>query len=556
METASAASAKNKQINKIKRPFAMAIAGDSGYEESAKRLKYDRQLRLWDDHGQFALEAAHVCLINATATGTEILKSLVLPGIGAFTILDGGKVTGEDAGNNFFLFKDSIGKSRGKIATENLLELNPDVRGEYVEESLEYILQSDPSFFQRFTVVIATFLEERSLVQLADKLWNLKIPLVVCFAYGMIGYLRLQYPDRTIIEARPENEFHDLRLDRPFPLLKNYIDSLNLKLLTDQEHAHVPYVVILSKYLDEWKKNNNGEMPKNSKEKNLFKAEIMKGMRKKDEEENFIEAVRAVNTALAKTTISGEIKEILNNPLCENLTSESSSFWILVKALKEFVNSDGEGCLPVRGVIPDMTSDTQNYVKLQNIYKEKAEEDAHAIFLRIQEILSKLGKSPNSITEQDVRVFCKNAHCLRVLCGSSLKDEYDPNRSKVKELIANLEHEDTDILFYVLLRAVDRFCSEYRRCPGRNNDDVESDILKLKSCVSVLMQDWGCPPITKDDYIHEICRFGGAELHSVAAFMGGCTAQEIIKLITGQYVPMNNTLIYYALNQTTSVFCL
>lgn len=52
--------------------------------------------RLWGDHGQATLEAAHVCLINATGLGTEILKSLVLPGIGAFTIVDGKKITIED----------------------------------------------------------------------------------------------------------------------------------------------------------------------------------------------------------------------------------------------------------------------------------------------------------------------------------------------------------------------------------------------------------------------------------------------------------------------------
>ncbi|GCC42300.1 hypothetical protein chiPu_0026397, partial [Chiloscyllium punctatum] len=55
--------------------------------------------RLWGDHGQEALEAAHVCLINASATGTEILKNLVLPGIGSFTIVDGSTVAGEDVGN-------------------------------------------------------------------------------------------------------------------------------------------------------------------------------------------------------------------------------------------------------------------------------------------------------------------------------------------------------------------------------------------------------------------------------------------------------------------------
>uniref|UniRef100_A0A8C3JFF4 THIF-type NAD/FAD binding fold domain-containing protein n=1 Tax=Calidris pygmaea TaxID=425635 RepID=A0A8C3JFF4_9CHAR len=68
---------------------------------SLKEQRYDRQLRLWGDHGQEALESAHVCVINATATGTEILKNLVLPGIGSFTIVDGNLVTGEDVGNKF-----------------------------------------------------------------------------------------------------------------------------------------------------------------------------------------------------------------------------------------------------------------------------------------------------------------------------------------------------------------------------------------------------------------------------------------------------------------------
>lgn len=43
-------------------------------------LLFISQYRLWGDHGQEALESAHVCVINATATGTEILKNLVLPG--------------------------------------------------------------------------------------------------------------------------------------------------------------------------------------------------------------------------------------------------------------------------------------------------------------------------------------------------------------------------------------------------------------------------------------------------------------------------------------------
>ncbi len=75
-------------------------------------LRYDRQLRLWGDHGQHRLERARVCLVGgANAVGCETLKSLVLPGVGAFAIVDNKSVTKEDVGNNFFLDMGESGVS-------------------------------------------------------------------------------------------------------------------------------------------------------------------------------------------------------------------------------------------------------------------------------------------------------------------------------------------------------------------------------------------------------------------------------------------------------------
>ena len=42
--------------------------------------KYDRQLRLWGSSGQKSLMEANILLVNASASGTETLKNLVLPG--------------------------------------------------------------------------------------------------------------------------------------------------------------------------------------------------------------------------------------------------------------------------------------------------------------------------------------------------------------------------------------------------------------------------------------------------------------------------------------------
>ena len=131
--------------------------------QSEKAKRYDRQLRLWGDHGQSALEGANVCLLNAGALGTEILKSLVLPGLGNFTILDPHDVKGEDAGNNFFLSADSIGQNRGEVAARLLLEMNHDVRGESRQETVDQVLASEPDFFSRFQLVVACDLSEQAV---------------------------------------------------------------------------------------------------------------------------------------------------------------------------------------------------------------------------------------------------------------------------------------------------------------------------------------------------------------------------------------------------------
>lgn len=120
----------------------------------------------------------------------------------------------------------------------------------------------------------------------------------------------------------------------------------------------------------------------------------------------------------------------------------------------------------------------------------------------------------------------------------------------------DIEVCDSDVVWYVLLRAVDLFHSEFRCYPGYFAEQVETDIMRLKVCVNKLLSDWsggsGCPGLNiKDDHIHEMCRYGAAQVHSVASYIGGCAAHEVIKVLTGQYVPVDNTFIYNAASATT-----
>ncbi|XP_076295224.1 nedd8-activating enzyme E1 regulatory subunit APP-BP1 isoform X2 [Lasioglossum baleicum] len=533
----------------------MASPAPKSPEQSEKNRKYDRQLRLWGDHGQAALESAHVCLINATGLGTEILKSLVLPGIGAFTIVDGRKIINEDIGANFFLEADSIGKSRAQVAMQMLLELNSDVRGDYIDEEPEQILYNSPDFFNNFTVVVATSLTEKSLILLSQRLWKLNIPLIVCRSIGFIGYLRIQVKDHTIIETHPDNETPDLRLDKPFETLKNHLDSVNLDEMSFKDHSHVPYLVILYKFLEKWIKEK-GEIPKTYKEKQQLKEMIKGGMRRdendtKNSEENFEEAIKAVNTCIGHTKIPDNVASVLNDEQCVNLTTKNSSFWIIAKAIKDFCENEGGGLLPLKGTLPDMTADTEKYIMLQQIYHKQAAADAEVVWRRTAQLLRQLGKPSDSISERDVKLFCRHISDIHVERGTCIADEYD---SKGFDAMQSLEDPESMMIYYVVLRGIEKFQTEYNSYPGEFDDQVEPDIVKLKACISKLLIEWGCGPLAKDDYVHEFCRFGGSELHSVSAFLGGLAAQEVIKFVTNQYKPVQNTFIYDAVTSNSGTF--
>uniref|UniRef100_A0A7N6AND7 NEDD8-activating enzyme E1 regulatory subunit n=1 Tax=Anabas testudineus TaxID=64144 RepID=A0A7N6AND7_ANATE len=504
--------------------------------KASKEQKYDRQLRLWGDHGQEALENAHVCLINATATGTELLKNLVLPGIGAFTIVDGHTVSGEDVGNNFFLCSNNIGKNRAQAATELLQELNSDVSGNFVEESPEKLLDNDPEFFHRFTIVIGVQLPESTCLRLGSVLWSASVPFLVCKTYGLIGYMRLVVQEHTVIESHPDNALEDLRLDLPFGELKNHVQSYDLDSMEKKDHSHTPWIIIVAKYLEKWLVEHNGQPPKNYKEKEAFRQFIREGVLKNDngvpeDEENFEEAVKNVNTALNPTKISSSVEDLFNSEQCNNVTSQTPSFWVMLRAVKEFVHNEGNGNLPVRGTIPDMIADSQKFISLQNVYREKAMQDAAAVSKHVERLLKSVGKF---VGRKQMVVRCR-----------SLAEEYSVDSVNKDEITSSMDSPDSEMVFYLMLRAVDRFYQQHSRYPGVYNYQVEEDISKLKLCVNSLLQEYSLNVNIKDDYIHEF---------HAKYVLTGSAAQEAIKIISRQFVPFNNTFIYNAMSQTSATF--
>nr|KAF6286106.1 NEDD8 activating enzyme E1 subunit 1 [Myotis myotis] len=235
-----------------------------------------------------------------------------------------------------------------------------------------------------------------------------------------------------------------------------------------------------------------------------------------------------------------------------------------------------------------MIADSGKYIKLQNVYREKAKKDAAAVGNHAAKLLQSVGRAPESISEKELKLFCSNSAFLRVVRCRSLAEEYGLDTVNRDEIISSMDSPDNEIVLYLMLRAVDRFHKQhgryperkgerqrvrnideretsiscplhishwgYARNPGVSNYQVEEDIGKLKSCLTGFLQEYGLSVMVKDDYVHEFCRYGAAEPHTIAAFLGGAAAQEVIKIITKQFVIFNNTYIYSGMSQTSATF--
>eukprot|EP01088_Endostelium_zonatum_P020924 TRINITY_DN7949_c0_g1_i2.p1 TRINITY_DN7949_c0_g1~~TRINITY_DN7949_c0_g1_i2.p1 ORF type:complete len:517 (-),score=137.86 TRINITY_DN7949_c0_g1_i2:131-1660(-) len=491
--------------------------------------KYDRQLRLWGAHGQAALENAHICLLNATATGTEILKNLVLPGIGRFTIIDGAKVSEEDLGNNFFVSQPDIGRSRAEVTSELLREMNEWVQGTHIAQDPNELIANQLSSFSQYTLVIATNLPTSSLLPLSEFLYSNHIPLVVSRAYGFVGYLRNVVPEHCIFETKPDNPLDDLRLTNPFPSLATYCGTWDLRQkseggnLDSHLHSHIPYIVILYQSLIEYRKNNPtfNPTPKTEAEK----AEFIKIVTRHStgEDKNFEEATDAARTHIYPGyRLPDDLTDVLNDDKASASSTPTSNYWIIAQAMKQYVDEEGK-TVPVKGSVPDMTADTNSYVSLTEIYYQKSRQDIAKVLGYVRKYEKQANRAEGSVTDEEVERACKSVRDWKVVRYRSIKEEYETPDKDSLEMSVDVGENGP---WYVALRAVDRFYEKEKRYPGDVEENVEGDLAKMVEIGKALEEELlrvdeesgeqkRVPDLEK--VLREMIRVGGVELHNIGA---------------------------------------
>ncbi|OQD76685.1 hypothetical protein PENDEC_c004G00823 [Penicillium decumbens] len=535
---------------------------------TSKERKYDRQLRLWAASGQQALEDSRVLLVNSDGplganstdvpgvVGVEALKNLVLPGIGAFTIVDPATVTEADLGVNFFLEEESLGKSRAEETCRLLRELNPDVQGWWNTMPIADLLQA-PDFLPQHNLVIVSGPTKRSsLDPLIQQAQGLGIPILYTHSVGFFATFSLQLPaEFPIVETHPDPDTtQDLRLLNPWPELVAAAAALgNLDDMDDHQHGHVPYTLLLLHFLEQWKQSHGGNAPSNYKEKTEFREFVRSKARTNNAEggeENFDEAVAAVLKTISPFSLRSTVREIFELEQCQNLNSASVDFWIIAHAIHFFYNT--HGVLPLPGSLPDMKAQSADYVSLQNIYKAKARRDVEEVTSTVRQLETQLERRVPPIPDRDIEAFCKNAAHIKVVHGRQIP-QISSNSDPVtlRAIRSQLEIPESLVSIFIATQILDGVVDEIQN-ESKNQRSINDDALwksHTERILALLTRDDPTPLDSEardniDKAIQELRRAEGGELHNIASLAGGLVAQESLKVITKQYGPLDNTCVF------------
>ena len=514
--------------------------------------RYDRQVRLWNTNGQNALSNSSVCFINISSAATETMKNIVLPGINSITIIDSqSTIPSNDSlellklnnlkSNYFYDINNSHPfKYIAQNIAYNLSNLNPDVKSiNVLTDPLQSFISQGDNFWKQFDCVVYSFDAQTDpyIDQLSEILWHLNIPLVKLSSIGFYSYYTVQFNQLNIIETH-QNDLVDLRLDSPWDELISYINNIDISHVSNpNEYFKYPYNVILIKLYQD----NKQKFGKKLTTKQI-RQEIDKLFLTRDES-NLLEAYNKAYLLMKNSSeLSENIKELFNN-IPNELTFDTSLFWILVSSLKKFYDKYNQ--LPLSGVLPDMESDSEKYKELKEIYRRKFISDKEFIYFESMQLLNSLNRSPSELKDNDhlITLFVKNCKYLKIINGSKHKNLSE----KVLKQVPN----NNNMVLYLAFQILEKFIKLEQRYPNQND---KSNLRTL--AVSYLCGEKTLPsfPDGLDKFLDEISRYSGIEIHNISAVIGGITGQEIIKLLTNQYIPVNNSLGFDGISGKTHSF--
>lgn len=528
----------------------------------------DRSIRLWGPNGQRRMERANALVLGASATACETLKNLVLPGLGHYTIVDDRNVSQSTFEANFYVERKDLGQPLAACIVRQLSEMNTDPTGSAIQVSpVEFVREviRDRSKLQGFTIVIlscATSDVETS--NFGAICHEIGIPIIIVKSAGLLGYVRSSFKEACILEPKDSDqtsmkEDYWLTEFEHFPELQTFVNSFDFN-----NPAHLgdvpPFVLLHHCYR---KMRDAGTLPPRGTRLTFQHIEP------------FYKELQAIWTTHQNTdTMPGNIKELskggqpeilmdiklvlpqitppafarlISDPrgAPEAMTKDTSSFWLLVCALREFAAAHN-GRPPLSGRVPDQPTISAHFVALLQLYRSKR--DSHVAWLLDAANRHAARCGARQVSHEEAKDMTEFACFATVFTGTSLEQEFSAAFKVPYHILdADYSTKPHPLAVYPVFRA-------WFRCEALGSQAAGS-APDLKAAVSTVCGDLGVPvEQLAPGYVEEIqrswdhARGGPVEITTVASVIGGIAANEAVKHIVQKFQPLNNSAIYDGAN--------
>jgi amyloid beta precursor protein binding protein 1 len=446
---------------------------------------------------------------------------------------------------------------------------------------LETFLAKDKAFTPYTLILVAAPIQPTNLALIQTHASALNIPLFYFHSVGYYAHFSVQLPKAfPIVDTHPDSTaIDDLRVLKPWPELSEFAQGKTngVESMSAHDKGHIPYVCLLLHYVNKWMAENDGKLPEAYKDKTAVRNMIRADG---GDEENFEEAYAAVLKSLNPPAAPSSVRAIFAADETQHLTPTSASFWFIARAVHDF--NTKHGVLPLAGGLPDMKAHSKDYITLQKIYKDKARRDCAEVIVSVRQLEKGVGRDHSIVDTNEVENFCKGAAHIHLVRGRPLQtiqagaDVKFADRAKA--MVNQLTNPESLLGLYIAFLAFDDFVATHSDpttntdgvssliAPGEPGGDYETDAIKLTGIahhiIDNLINEAGTR-IEDPEYselkaeVEKICvemtRAGGKELHNIASLAGGMVAQEIIKVLTAQYIPIDNCCLFDGITSRTSV---
>lgn len=144
---------------------------------------FSRNELIWGKKAQDTLKEKHIAVFGLGGVGGYALESLARSGIGYFTIVDFDKVSVTNINRQIIALHSTVGENKAKLFKERLLDINPDVKINVIENFYNTRL-NDLIFAEKVDFVVDAIDTMRSKIELLTYCKKNDIPVVTSMGAG------------------------------------------------------------------------------------------------------------------------------------------------------------------------------------------------------------------------------------------------------------------------------------------------------------------------------------------------------------------------------------